>query len=290
MKIKIGYISLAIAMFLTTGLWAQTLSNFDYTKKQLLNPQDNIVLVAAHRGPHNKLPENSIACIQKAIALGVDIIEIDVRVTKDGIAVLMHDDTVDRTTNGTGEVEKMEFNALKKLRLLDADKMVTEETIPTLDKVLQLTKNKIMIDLDLKVNVKSLKKIIAIVKKHKAEDYLFFFDSEYRIIKKLNREYPESRIMTKLYNNSKHKKSYTVLQPDYIHLASEEENCSPEFIAMLKSNYGRPIFINALGDIDKLVTKDIKAYDVLIAKGVHIIQTDYPELLLNYLRKTGKHQ
>ena len=287
---KIAFVSLAITIFLISGLSAQTISNFDYTKNQLLNPQDNIVLVTAHRGPHNSLPENSIACIKKAIEIGIDIIELDVRVTKDGIAVLMHDNTIDRTTNGEGSVEKMTFNDLQKLRLLDANKMETKERIPTLDEVLKLTKNKIFIDLDLKINLKALKTVIAIVEKNKSEDHLFFYDSEHRVIKRLNKTYPESIIMTKLYNDSKQEKYFNKLQPDLIHLGGGEENSSPEFIGRLKSNFGKPVFINALGAIDKLVKKDVSSYDQLIEKGVHIIQTDYPELLLDYLRKTGKHQ
>ncbi len=58
------------------------------------------VLVTAHRAAHDIYPENSMAAIERAISLGVDIIEIDTRLTKDGVPVLMHDASVDRTTTG----------------------------------------------------------------------------------------------------------------------------------------------------------------------------------------------
>ena len=78
--------------------------------------KDNI-WVAAHRGWCSKYPENTIEAIRAAVELGVDQIETDIRVTKDGELVLMHDATVDRTTNGTGKV--IDYT-LEELRQLDA--------------------------------------------------------------------------------------------------------------------------------------------------------------------------
>jgi glycerophosphoryl diester phosphodiesterase len=64
--------------------------------KQLQNPNGR-VLVVAHRGDWRNAPENSIQAIHNAIAMGVDIVEIDIHKTKDGQLVLMHDETIDRT-------------------------------------------------------------------------------------------------------------------------------------------------------------------------------------------------
>ena len=77
----------------------------------------NNIYVAAHRGWSEKYPENTMIAYKKAAELGVDQIEIDVRVTKDGELVIIHDATVDRTTNGTGKVEDL---TLAELRALDA--------------------------------------------------------------------------------------------------------------------------------------------------------------------------
>ena len=59
--------------------------------------------IIAHRGASGQAPENTLAAIRKAMAIGVDMIEIDVRQTRDGAIVLMHDRTLNRTTNGKGE-------------------------------------------------------------------------------------------------------------------------------------------------------------------------------------------
>ena len=72
----------------------------------LKNSTNNYVLVAAHRGDWRNAPENSIQAIKNCIEMGVDMVEIDVRMTKDSALVLMHDNTIDRTTTGEGKVSE----------------------------------------------------------------------------------------------------------------------------------------------------------------------------------------
>ena len=70
------------------------------------NPSDQYVMVIAHRADWRNFPENSIEAIRSAIKLGVDMVEIDIRRTKDGHLILMNDETIDRTTNGSGKVSE----------------------------------------------------------------------------------------------------------------------------------------------------------------------------------------
>ena len=72
--------------------------------KSLKNADSDRVIVVAHRGDWRNAPENSLQAIKNCIDMGVDIVEIDVRETKDGHLVLMHDKTINRTTNGKGKV------------------------------------------------------------------------------------------------------------------------------------------------------------------------------------------
>ena len=76
------------------------------------------VIVVAHRGDWRNAPENSLQAIQNCIDMGVDMVEIDVRQTKDGQLVLMHDVTVDRTTTGTGKVSELTWEYLQGLQLM----------------------------------------------------------------------------------------------------------------------------------------------------------------------------
>lgn len=118
-------------------------------RKVLLNPSTDQVLVVAHRAYwRSDAPENSLAAIDSAIQLKMDMVELDVWRTKDHHLVLMHDPTVDRTTNGKGRIADMTLAEIKQLRLKDKDGRLTSHRVPTLREALLLAKGKIMINLD----------------------------------------------------------------------------------------------------------------------------------------------
>jgi glycerophosphoryl diester phosphodiesterase len=100
-------------------------------------------LIISHAACGGHAPENTLAGIRKAIELGSEAIEIDVQASADGVPVLMHDPTVDRTTNGSGAVASL---SLEQLRGLD----VSGEPIPTLAEVLELTKGKVLLVMEIK--------------------------------------------------------------------------------------------------------------------------------------------
>lgn len=110
------------------------------------------IYVAAHRGWSSKYPENTMEAIKAAIDLGVDQIETDIRVTKDGELVLFHDATVDRTTNGTGKVCDY---TLAELKQLDAGSWKAPEyagyQIPTFLEFMELVKDHPTLTLDLEL-------------------------------------------------------------------------------------------------------------------------------------------
>ena len=116
------------------------------------------VLVVAHRACHapapsrgmtKPLPENSLAALDRCVALGVDMVEIDIRRTADGALVVLHDATVDRTTNGHGRLSEMTLRQVQALRLRSADGRSTEAP-PTLETFLARAQGRILINLDVK--------------------------------------------------------------------------------------------------------------------------------------------
>ena len=113
--------------------------------------KDNIY-VAAHRGWSSKYPENTLEAMRAAIELGVDQLEIDVRITKDNELVIIHDATVDRTTNGTGKVCEL---TLAELKALDASNGKGSEfadvRIPTLIEFMELVKGHPTMTLDVEL-------------------------------------------------------------------------------------------------------------------------------------------
>ena len=104
----------------------------------------NKILKFGHRGAKGHVTENTLESIQKALDLGVDGIEIDVHVCKTGELIVFHDFTLDRITNGTGEIGKFSLSELKQLKVENL------YSIPTLTEVLDLIDNKIFINIELK--------------------------------------------------------------------------------------------------------------------------------------------
>lgn len=88
----------------------------------------------AHRGQSADIPENTLAALQKAAELGADRLEMDVQMTRDGVLVVIHDETVDRTTDGSGRVAEL---TLAEIRTLDAG---NGEQVPTFEAVIDLAK------------------------------------------------------------------------------------------------------------------------------------------------------
>ena len=101
-------------------------------------------LVIGHRGAMGHETENTLASIQKALDLDVDMIEIDVFKIASGEMVVFHDDTVDRLTNGGGHIEKYDIDELRKLIVEGNHK------IPLLQDVLELIDNKVRLNIELK--------------------------------------------------------------------------------------------------------------------------------------------
>ncbi|RXW96273.1 glycerophosphodiester phosphodiesterase, partial [Enterococcus faecium] len=84
-----------------------------YSSSSLLNHKETYLV--AHRGAHIVAPENTVEAMREAKSLGYNAVEVDVRTSKDGVNFLMHDDTLDRTTNGEGQPERLTIKQLKEL-------------------------------------------------------------------------------------------------------------------------------------------------------------------------------
>jgi glycerophosphoryl diester phosphodiesterase len=147
--------------------------------RRILNPQDGLVSVA-HRGCHNpaplhkldSAPENSAAALDHCVTLGVDVMETDVRVTKDGVLVIIHDPTVERMTDGHGAVETMTLAELKALQLRanqgGANAPLTDQRILTLDEMLDHARGRIVLNLDIKTMIHG-EVVAAVLRAHDAD-------------------------------------------------------------------------------------------------------------------------
>ncbi|MGV3586270.1 MAG: glycerophosphodiester phosphodiesterase family protein, partial [Adhaeribacter sp.] len=111
----------------------------------------DVPLISGHRGGMVKgFPENCIATFENTLRHTPAFFEIDPRLTKDSVIVLMHDATLERTTTGKGKVSDYTWAELQKLKLKDVEGNITEHRIPTLDEVIKWSKGKTIINLDKK--------------------------------------------------------------------------------------------------------------------------------------------
>lgn len=142
------------------------------------------VLVMAHRAHSTDptIPENSVAAVEECIRLGVDIVETDTHLTSDGVVVICHDQTIDRTTNGEGDITKMTLEKIRQYRLLDRKGHVTGEVMPTLEEFLKAARGKIYVNLDYSPRTASTEAVMSIVQKlDMMEGVLFYCNSEEKV-------------------------------------------------------------------------------------------------------------
>ncbi|WP_192822929.1 glycerophosphodiester phosphodiesterase family protein [Rufibacter sp. LB8] len=134
------------------AFWLVACDGSDGMEKGLvLKNQKRKVAVVAHRGASGLAPENTLAAVRKALETSADFIEIDLHQTKDGEVVVIHDATVDRTTNGTGAIADLTLAEIKKLDAgISFDSSFAGERIPTLAQVLNLVKGKKKLLIELK--------------------------------------------------------------------------------------------------------------------------------------------
>lgn len=271
-------------------------------RKKLLECDESSVIVAAHRGDWRNFPENSLEAIESAIRMGVDVVELDVQRTKDGVLILMHDATLNRTTTGKGKVAEVMMDSIAKLKLKNGCAIRTIHKVPTLEEALLLAKGKIMINLDkadrffdevyaLLKKTGTTKQIIMKGNKSAEEvkqqygDYLK--EVIYMPIVNLDTENAEGQI--ERFIADMHPVAFELLY-------KTDENPLPR--KLKDSLQGRTlIWYNTLWDTmagahdDDASLQDFdKGYGYLIdVLGARMIQTDRPQFLLDYLRSRKLH-
>ncbi|MBS1916897.1 MAG: glycerophosphodiester phosphodiesterase family protein [Bacteroidetes bacterium] len=275
---KIALLTFASTIF--ANVFAQETKNFKRALKEFLDPESKTVLVCAHRGAHNDYPENSLASFKEAIALGIDIFEMDIRATKDDSLVIMHDKSVDRTTNGHGNVADLTFAEIKKMHLKFNNK-ITDEKVPTFEEALLIARGKILVDLDIKIN--EFARIIKVINRTKTKETVFallYEPSETKQVKELS---PGMKTLSRVYSEGSVDTLYSVTGSEAVHI---DANCNTAVVVNKIKSHGSRVFINALGDDDeKAASGNADAYMEELKNGANIIQTNYPALLKQYLEK-----
>lgn len=259
--------------------------------------KSNYVMIFAHRGDWRNAPENSLSGYQNCIDAGLDGIEVDCQMTKDSVIVMMHDPTLDRTTTGHGKVSDHTLAELKKLRLKSPIGVVTRQTIPTFDEVLDMAKGKILIQVDKWKPVKDL--VIRTAERHGCLKQIILRGTESS--EQVKRKFgnlldsviyiPVLVCKSPIVDDKKLDDFMNNIKTPVISLSFKKDdvpilNRVPEI-----KHKGFRIWYNSLwadfngGHDDELaLTNPDDSYGWLLRKGANIIFSDNPFLLLSYLK------
>jgi glycerophosphoryl diester phosphodiesterase len=218
------------------------------------------MLRIGHRGAAGHAPENTLLAIEKAIALGVDFVELDLQRTCDGHMIIMHDKRVDRTTNGSGCVAQMKLDQLRKLDAGDG------QSVPTLEDVLDRCRGRTGLMLEI-VSQGSAEQVLRTVSKHDFRGpviFASFLHAEVLRIKQIQR----SAVTLALLEGVPVHSTDFATQAEVSHVGLSIDSLTSDILRSLKSN-GFGVFVYTVND-----PRDIIWLSSLGADGVI---SDFPE-------------
>ncbi|MDE3250951.1 MAG: glycerophosphodiester phosphodiesterase family protein [Bacteroidota bacterium] len=238
-------------------------------------------VVIAHRGEHLDAPENTMASTKGAIAAGADFVEVDLRTTKDSALVILHDATVDRTTNGHGLISTLTLAEIQPLCTRNArNGSFTHEGIPSFEAILAACRNKINIYLDFKDA--DAAKAYALIRKYKMERHTIVYINTPAQFTEWRGVAPAMPLMVSLPDS--------VRTPESLHQYLHRTPCS-----ILDGNWNAytPELIKAALQNKVAVWPDIQSHDELanwpaaLRLGFGGLQTDHPSHLIKWLHRKG---
>ncbi|GAB5526476.1 MAG: glycerophosphodiester phosphodiesterase family protein [Roseivirga sp.] len=238
---------------------------------------DRIPMVSAHRGgPYSGYPENAIATFDYIAGITPAVIECDIEMTKDSVLIMMHDNTLNRTTTGTGKVRDYNWSELKNLQLVDLDDNVTDFTIPTLSDVLEWVPGKALLTLDVKRGV-PFEKVIAEVQEANAGPYAAIITYSANDAQKVYQIDPSLMISVGIGNEQAYEAHKNLGIPDENMIAfvglSEPDAAHYQFL----HEKGIYCILGVLGNLDKkALAKGDSIYAGFVKRGADILATDRP--------------
>ncbi|MCE7043057.1 glycerophosphodiester phosphodiesterase family protein [Dyadobacter sp. CY312] len=246
-------------------------------QSQIALPESkNKLVVIAHRGNHVDVPENTIASFKEAIKAGADYVEVDLRSSKDGHLVVVHDATVDRTTNGKGKVADMSLVELKALKVLNGSKK--PHKIPEFSEVLKVCKGKINIYLDFKEA--DVAETFRQIREAGMERQVVVYINKIPQYKQWRSIAPEVPLMTSLFGEVKNKEQLGMFLGQ-VKIEVLDNIADPEMVRVAREN-GVAVWLDV-----QSASEGPDSWNEALQKGVQGLQTDKPAELVKYLKKNG---
>lgn len=233
------------------------------------------ILVWAHRGASGVMPENTLPAFSKAAELGADGVELDIQLTKDGEIVVIHDEMVDRTSDGKGWVKDFTLEEIRKLDVSYGHEELGHVCIPTMREVFELLKpTNLTINIELKTGILDYpgieEKILMLTREYGFEDRVIYSSFNHYTIMKIQKLEPSAKTAF-LYADGPidmpeygHRHHVDALHPAMYNIRM------PEFMKQCK-DYGL--------DVNVWTVNNEEYTRLCIQAGVNAIITNYPDLV-----------
>ncbi len=285
---------------------------------QIHNPNSKYVVVACHRGDWRNFPENSIPAIESIIRMGADIMELDLKMTKDSVLVLSHDGTVTRCTNfssvfknepgKSARVKDLTLEEIKRLSLKRAHNIAIDTLhMPTLREALLCCKDRICVNVD--QGYEFYDEVLAVTEELGVTDQILIKGKKpIEVVAAHEAKYPNNMMympIVDIQRPSGIELFNSYLEQGVVPLAYEvcwQNNNDTAFDDACRKilDQGSKIWVNTIwaslcggygndDDAAYVAADPGDVYQQYLDKGVSMIQTDRPELLIGWLTKKGRH-
>ena len=267
------------AFGLNNGLAASSISqSFLAMRSSPLPKKKHKLVVIAHRGSHLKVPENTLAAFENAIKEGADYVEIDLRTTKDGHLVIMHDESITRMTGIEGKVEDLNYSDIKDLKIKPAIQGdTTTYLIPEFSSVLNLCKGRINIYLDFKEA--DVAKTYRLLKEYEMQNNVVVYLNKEEQYGQWKNVAPHVPLMASLPENVNSSQLNDFLDKKHLDVV---DNAYTVDLVNLAHKRKIAVWLDVQSD-DEGPTK----WEQALKLGVDGLQTNHPENLIKYLKDQG---
>jgi len=277
MKIKV---ILLTVLYIITPFFVNAQNKPDQKTESVKMDLNKDFYVIAHRGVSAYYPENTMSAFRASAEINADMIELDVLLSKDKIPVVFHDAKLDKRSNGKGLVSDFTF---EELRELDAGSWFSEkfkgEKIPSLREVLEFTKNKILVNIEIKTEAVSTNEeggvvelVIQLVNELSIQEQVIISSFDYRVLERLKKQNDQIRTAMLYERRQSGKRNPVELVSDYNVDAFNfgKQYLSQDWIEMLNENH-IPFFVYTVNDEETM--------EKIIESGAKGIFSDKPALL-----------
>ena len=250
-------------------------------------------IISAHRGgPARGLPENALPTMLARLSQAPMMVEMDVATSSDGVLYLMHDDTIDRTTNGSGRADGLNWAEIKSLQLKDQNGSLTDFHPTKLSDALKALKDRTIIQIDFKKSTR-YEDVIAEVKRQGAQDSVIYIAYSVGAASKLHRLDPQAMISLNIQSKQDLDEITRRGVPTNRLLGfTGIRNTNPSLYNMLEQNSIEIIFgtLGGRNSIDNQIArnKDTNRYSAFAKQGVDILATDKPLIAHKALQQQNR--